>query len=379
MPSFATHGMLPTATAEEQSREDFVRQMSLLLEVRLRPGLRQLYRREVAPVLKDTLGRSPNHKDIAAAMRRVPANQAWYALRTYNQERMHDVAAGMVGRQRAALMARAKTQRTIGSLTLDPDVEVPRYLTAHDIHLCPGGYHTETVSDDLSAGAAYDRVISVHSMGTQGPYNDDAGQSVAAWLKAKHADLHPQRILDLGCTVGHFTLPFKAAFETAEVIGIDVAAPCLRYAHARANALGVAVDFRQANAEAVPFEDESFDLIVSRQFLHETSLPALKRVFAECHRLLKPGGIMLHQDAPQFDELDAYTASLRDWDIHFNNEPFMAACYELPLEDFYAAAGFASANIFRAFTRSLFFAANKVDKHATRSAGGRYFFTGAKK
>lgn len=379
MPSFATHGMLPTATAQEQSREDFIRQLSLLLEVRLRPGLREHYQRQVAPALEKTLGRPPTHKDIAATMRTVPNNQAWYALRTYNQERMHGLAAEMVDRQLPALMARAKANQTLGSLTLDPKVAMPRYLTAQDIHRCPGGYHWETVSNDLSVGAAYDRVISVHSMGSQGPYNDDAGKSVAGWLKDSQPDLQPRHILDLGCTIGHFTLPFKEAFNDAHVTGIDVAAPGLRYAHARANSLGIEVHFQQANAETMPFENESFDLIVSRQFLHETSRPALKNVFAECYRLLKPGGIMLHQDAPQFDELDPYSASLRDWDIHFNNEPFMAACYELPLEDLYAAAGFAPPNTFRIFTPSLFFAANKVDKHATRSAGGRYFFSGAKK
>ena len=379
MPSFAKHAMLPTATPEEQSREDFVRQLSLLLEVNLRPGLRQLYQQQVAPALEKMVGRSPTHKDIAAAMRKVPANQAWYALRTYNQERMHGLAAAMVDRQLPALMVRAEANQTIGSLTLDPAVEMPRYLTAQDIHRSPGGYHREQVKNDLSVGAAYDRVISVHSMGSQGAYNDDAGKSVASWLKNNHADFHPRHILDLGCTIGHFTLPFKEIFDAAHVVGIDVAAPCLRYAHARANALGVEAHFQQANAEAMPFEDEAFDLIVSRQFLHETSKPALKNVFRECYRLLKPGGIMLHQDAPQFDELDPYTASLRDWDIHFNNEPFMAACYELPLEELYVAAGFVPANTFRAFTPSLFFAANRVDKHATRSAGGRYFLSGAAK
>jgi ubiquinone/menaquinone biosynthesis C-methylase UbiE len=379
MPSLTSHEMLPTATAEEQSREDFVRQLLLLLEVRLRPGLRKHYQQQVAPVLEKTIGRPPTHRDIATAMRTVPTNQGWYALRTYNQERMHNLAAAMVDRQLPILMARAEANQALGSLTLDPVVEMPRYLTAQDIHRSPGGYHWEAVSDDLSVGAAYDRVISVHSMGSQGPYNDDAGKSVAGWLKDNYADIDPRRILDLGCTIGHFTLPFKQAFGAAEVIGIDVAAPCLRYAHARANVLNVEAHFHQANAEAMPFEDQSFDLIVSRQFLHETSKPALRKVFAECYRLLRPGGIMLHQDAPQFDELDPYTASLRDWDIHFNNEPFMATCYELPLEDLYAAAGFTPANTFRTFTPSLFFAAHQVDKHATRSAGGRYFFSGAVK
>ena len=379
MESFAQHELLPRATPREQSRENFVRQLSLLLEVKLRPGLRSLYEREVEPALAKDLGKAPDRKDIAKAMRQVPANKAWYALRTYNQARMFELGFEMVRRQLPELMEAAESAPTIGSLTLDSTVSMPRYLTAQDVHLCPGGYHREEMAGDLSVGAVYDRVISVHAMGSQGPYQDDAGCSVAEWLKINQQAFNPTRILDLGCTVGHFTLPFKNAFQDAVVTGVDVAAPCLRYAHARANVLGVDVDFFQANAEALPFEDESFDLIVSRQFLHETSLPALKRIFSECHRLLAAGGIMLHQDAPQFDELDPYTASLRDWDIHFNNEPFMSQCYELELEKMYADAGFNLSDTFRAFVPSLFFAEHRVNRYATRSAGGRYFISGSRK
>ena len=373
------HAMLAQATAAEQSQEDFTRQLSLLLEVKLRPAIGDTYRRRVGPALRARLGREPDHREIAAEMRTVPANQAWYALRTYNQQRMFRLGCEVVERQRPEMMSRAERYRTPASLKLDDAVKPPRYLAALDTHLQPGGYHTEEVANDLSAGAVFDRVISVHTMGSQGPNNDDAGMSVAGWVQKEHPELTPKRILDLGCTVGHFTLPFKQVFPDAEVYGIDVAAPCLRYAHARACAQGVEAHFRQANAEAMPFDDESFDLVVSRQLLHETSVPALRNVFHECFRLLKPQGLMIHQDAPQFDQLDPYTASLRDWDIHFNNEPFMATCYELPLEKMYVEAGFRTGRTFRTFTPSLYCALNNVNKFATRSAAGRYFFSGAQK
>ena len=372
----AGHGMLPTAGCEERGREDFVKQLSVFLEVEARPTLRRLYEREVADELTTRLGREPNHREIANRMRSEPLNQAWYALRTYNQQRMFRLGAEIVARQRETLSRRAKGFPGGGTLTLDPDVTIPSYLQ-NDIHLQPGGYHRELAPEDLSAGAVYDRVISIHSMGSQGPNNDDAGHSIAAWLTTHYTRLAPRRILDLGCTVGHFTLPFKQAFPDAEVFGVDVAAPCLRYAHARAKAQGVTAHFRQANAEKLPFDDGSFDLIVSRQFLHETSLCALERIFDECHRLLRVNGLMLHQDAPQFDELDSYTASLRDWDIRCNNEPFMATCYSLNLEALYQESGFLQEQTFRAYAPSLFCQANDVSPFATRSAAGRYFFTGA--
>ena len=85
---------------------------------------------------------------------------------------------------------------------------------------------------------------------------------------------------------------------------------------------------------------------------------------------------MFHSDAPQFDELDAYTASLRDWDIRCNAEPYMDAYYAMPLEQMFAAAGFDPASTFRALAPSVL-VAKGYDARETRS-GGRYFLAGAR-
>src|SRR5205807_7337786 len=85
------------------------------------------------------------------------------------------------------------------------------------------------------------------------------------------------------------TLPYVDAYPEAEVHAIDVAAPMLRYAHARAEALGRRVHFSQQNAESTNFRDESFDLIVSHILLHETSAKAVRNIVRECHRLLRKG------------------------------------------------------------------------------------------
>ncbi|MBM3515986.1 MAG: methyltransferase domain-containing protein, partial [Alphaproteobacteria bacterium] len=265
----------------------------------------------------------------------------------------------------------------LGTLSLDPAFVMPKYLTELDIHRKPGGYHGEEVPEDVGSGAEYDRTIAVHNMGSQGPNNDDPAHSIAAWIKQTFPDLKPKRILDMGCTIGNNTLPYAMSFPDAEVHGIDCAAPCLRYAHARANSLGVVAHFHQMNAERPSFPDGHFDLIVSRILIHETARKAMDNIIAECRRLLRPGGVMLHCDAPQFDEFDAYQASLRDWDATANNEPFMLTIYTLPLEQMYAAAGFAPDKTFRAYAPSIMFAKLNPDPNATRS-GGKYFFTGAR-
>jgi SAM-dependent methyltransferase len=370
------HALLPRPTHDEASRERFCQGLAVKLEVRVRPKLRGHFEARVAPQLP---AGQHTPRGIAKAMRRLDQTKAWYRLRTDNQDRMYAVSGEIIERQIDALAQTARaTSGRLGSLTLNPTLAIPSYLVEHDIHRKPGGYHSEFIADDVAAGAQYDRTISVHNMGSQGQNNDDPGVSLATEIKRRFPKLAPRRVLDMGCTIGNNTLPYVDAFPDAEVHGIDCSAPCLRYAHARANALKVSAHFHQMNAESTTFAAGSFDLVVSRILLHETSRTALPRIFAECFRLLAPGGVMLHCDAPQFDEMDVYQASLRDWDATCNNEPFMMTVYSLPLEQMYASAGFDPAKTFRGRVPSAFFSRQPLDPNATRS-GGAYFFTGASK
>jgi SAM-dependent methyltransferase len=370
------HALLPRPTHDEAAHERFCQGLSVKLETRMRPKLRNHFDARIARQLAPS---QYTPRGIAKAMRQLDQTKAWYRLRTDNQDRMYAVSGDIIERQIDTLAQAAKAvSGRLGSLALNPSLAIPSYLADLDIHRKPGGYHSEFTADDVAAGAQYDRTISLHNMGSQGPNNDDPGVSLVAEIKRRFPALKARRVLDMGCTIGNNTLPYAAAFPDAEVHGIDCSAPCLRYAHARANALNIAAHFHQMNAEATTFASGSFDLIVSRILLHETSRAALPRIFAECFRLLAPGGVMLHCDAPQFDEMDAYQASLRDWDATCNNEPFMMTVYTLPLEQMYADAGFEPAKTFRGRTPSAYFAQHKPDPNATRS-GGVYFFTGASK
>ena len=377
-PMDAPHDMLLPGTRTELTRELFCRSLTNYLETRSRPSLRALYEQEVAPGLRARLGREPGRREIAAAMREQPRNRMWYAMRSASQRMSYEASAAVIARQRPELEARAArtTGAAGGTRALDPAVQVPRYIAKLDIHLMPGGYAAENGPADLAAGALFDRQMTLNRHGSQGVLNEDPGRSLAAWLKARFPQFAPRRILELGCTVGHALLPFAEFYPEAELHAIDVAAPCLRYAHARAEALGIRAHFAQRDAEATGFDDGSFDLVFSRILMHETSHAAVPRIFAECHRLLRPGGLCFHSDAPQFDELEPYVASLRDWDIRCNNEPFMDAWYEMPVEQLFAAAGFDAATCFRGWAPSLHVAASGVDPKLNRS-GGRYFLAGA--
>lgn len=375
-----SYGFLPTGSHDEESRENFCRSLAIKLAADIRPRLKSIYENDVKPAFIERNKREPTFREIAKEIRKVSRGRLWYRMRTDNQDRMYAISGDMIKYQAMEITKRAQAiSGTRGSLTLDPKLEMPRYLTEMNIHRKPGGYHAELVPNDVSAGAQYDRTIAIHNMGSQGVNNDDPSRSIAHWIRDSYPDLKPQRILDVGCTIGNNTLPYKEVFPSADVIGIDVSAPCLRYAHARACALDVDVHFMQMNAEGMSFESGTFDLVVSRILLHETSAKALPKIVSECHRILKAGGLMLHCDAPQFEHLTPYQASLRDWDATCNNEPFMLTVYDMSLRDLYHEHGFDEEHYVEDFVTGQFITKKGINANATPGFSQSYFVTGALK
>ena len=341
------HDLLPRANHDELARQDFVHSLKLHLATRVAPGNKQVYERRAKPRFEQQAQRPPKDRhEVRHVMRDEPYYQTWSALQRTSQEMMWEAVDSSVTRQLPELVARAsRPARPLGSLRLDPDLTIPAYHTAVDIHCQPGGYHTEGGPDDVAAGAVYDRAVYIYAMRRLGALNDDMGQSVVAYLQHRQPDFQPARILDMGCTVGHSTLPYADAYPAAELCAIDVGAPVLRYAHARAEALGKAVHFSQQNAERTTFADASFDLIVSHILLHETSSRALRNIVRESYRLLAPGGLMIHQEVPQYHGLDPYQAFVLDWDTHNNNEPFWGTLRDSDLTAIAREAGFAEERV----------------------------------
>lgn len=325
------HAMLPDTSPDEFSRQEFVKSFKLHLATKVSPNNKSVYERDVKPAFEKKHGRAPkNRHEIRKAMTRHPHYQTWSSLLRTSQELMWKACQVPVERQLDTLIHKASAKRTEvgGTLTLNPDVAIPNYLVAVDIHCQPGNYNAEVKSNDVSAGAVYDAGVYLYAMGRLGPLNDDMGASKAAYIKSKFPDLNPKRILDLGCAAGHSTVPYKSMFPDAEVYAVDVAAPMLRYAHARAKSLGVPIHFSQQNAESTDFEDASFDLIVSHILIHETSTSALRNIMKECRRLLKPGGLTVHSETPPYKGMDDYESFMLDWDAYNNNEPFWSKSHE---------------------------------------------------
>ena len=322
------HAALPVATQDERARQEFTKSLRQFVQNDMLPGLALAFHNRAAPAFAKQHGKPPVDRwDIRKAMVGDLYFQHYVSANSIAQELLWDSVIGSTERQLEALEQKASelSTRSTAPLETDPDFDVQRYVSAIDIHCMPGGYAREVDQKDIAQGALYDRGVYLYAMGYMGPHNDDMGRSVAKYLKRNMPDFQPRRILDMGCTVCHSTVPYKEHFPEAEVMGIDVGGPCVRYAHARAKALGYDISFLQRNAEDTGFEAESFDLVVSHILLHETSGQAMPRIFRECQRLLKPGGLMIHADLPPFDKVDPFSQFILDNETYYNNEPFWGA------------------------------------------------------
>ncbi len=375
----ADHPVLPKPTHDERARQEFAKALKTFVQQGLLPGLGPVFEHRAARAFARTHGRPPaDRHDIRLAMTRDPYFQHYAATNRIAQELLWESVLDSIERDLPALNARAAalSASARAPLEIDPSFETPRYVTAIDIHCMPGGYAGEVAPGDVSTGALYDRGVYLYAMGYMGPFNDDMGRSVVNWLKRHMPDLRPARILDMGCTVGHSTLPYKEGFPEAEVIGIDVAAPQLRYAHARAAGLGLEVGFLQRNAEATGFPDNHFDLVVSHILLHETSGKAMPRIFRECFRILKPGGLMIHADLPPFDRMDPFAQFILDNETWYNNEPFWGAMRELDQIALARDAGFPDARFDTAPMAVMEFAAEAADYADAAAVAEREFTAG---
>ncbi len=112
---------------------------------------------------------------------------------------------------------------------------------------------------------------------------DSNGRVAARLLGAGRAGA-----LDIGCGDGKFTRGLAAL--CGAVAGVDVKERAIEAARTAAREAGVAIDFRVASGEALPFADGAFDVVAFSNSLHHMPRPAV--ALREAARVLAPGGAL---------------------------------------------------------------------------------------
>jgi ubiquinone/menaquinone biosynthesis C-methylase UbiE len=104
------------------------------------------------------------------------------------------------------------------------------------------------------------------------------------------------RSLEIGSGTGYFTLNLMRAGLIGEATCTDISPGMLSALSANAERLGLEVRTVPTDAECLPFEDASFDLVIGHAILHH--IPDLAQAFREFARVLAPGGTVLFAGEP---------------------------------------------------------------------------------
>ncbi|GAA3600958.1 hypothetical protein GCM10022419_101400 [Nonomuraea rosea] len=99
------------------------------------------------------------------------------------------------------------------------------------------------------------------------------------------------RVLDMGCGTGRFTVPLAAT--AAAVTGLDISPEMLEQNGRKLAERVLHAELHQGDMTALPFEDGSFDVVTSMLALMHLPREDREAVFAEAARVLKPGGRLL--------------------------------------------------------------------------------------
>jgi ubiquinone/menaquinone biosynthesis C-methylase UbiE len=123
---------------------------------------------------------------------------------------------------------------------------------------------------------------------------ENLGREVAKKLHSR--GFQGGRIIDVGCGSGATAIVLAQEFPRSEVVGTDLSEPLLRLATRAAQAAGLAdrVRFETGDAERIPYEEDSFDVVLNLNMVHIVQHPI--QMLDEVERILVPDGFLFIVD-----------------------------------------------------------------------------------
>ncbi len=338
-PRGADGRLLRLATLDLESQLDFTLGFRLLHRAQIRAASINAFERVLeaegidptTPLSADEV-RVLAEKDPAINI----ANKSWLANQQVTWKTLQDHFKGNSDHYLSELEAGDKAGP--GTLVLSPTMDIPAYAR-HEIHIQPGGYVGDPFGGYVYHYGTNSFYISVLGHNEQ----DEIHKGVVSRLPMP-ADGKVRRILDMGCGIGQYTVALKERFPDAEVWGLDVGAPMVRYAHMRAARLGIGANFAQKLAEDTGFPDGHFDLVTSYIMHHE--VPAVKTlaIIDEARRLTRTGGIYYPLDFNTGGVKSPGRSMYGRWmDHRWNNEVWSMEYHSVPFSDEIGRRGFTAA------------------------------------
>ncbi|MEM1089905.1 MAG: class I SAM-dependent methyltransferase [Pseudomonadota bacterium] len=343
-------------THDEAARQRFVGALKGFLNGPLESRLAEHYDRVIEPAYVDKHGRKPQDRNEGTeAFADDHLFQLWGSSVFASQDLMWESLNQTCSRLLPEFEARRQALAggaTRGSLELDDALTPPDPIRQVEIHRQPGGYFGRPGDtslrqgmDYLGTGELYMAAKGISEVGRAG--EPGMGRFLLGAMHRRFPDLEPAKILDLGCGAGIQTIAYREAFPEAELWGVDLSAPFLKFAHVWAEDQGLAIHYRQADARHTGFPDASFDLIITHILFHETWHDVLPGIMREAHRLLKPGGLFFNGDTPyQPARLSIPKQVTNHWQVVNNGEPFWTGYADTDMRQALIDGGFQPDQVF---------------------------------
>ncbi|MPZ96155.1 MAG: methyltransferase domain-containing protein [Propionibacteriales bacterium] len=118
--------------------------------------------------------------------------------------------------------------------------------------------------------------------------------------------------LEIGCGTGFFTLNLKLAGVIEDPHVTDISPGMVEVARRNAEGLGFSIEGRAADAETLPYDDDTFDLVIGHAVIHH--IPDVELAFREMLRVLKPGGrVVICGEPTRYGDFVARRLSRATW------------------------------------------------------------------
>ena len=157
----------------------------------------------------------------------------------------------------------------------------------------------------------------------------------------------PQKILDLGCSVGISTFSLQKAYPQAQITGVDLSPYFLAIAKYKSQQQSISphpIKWLHAAAESTGLPDNSCDLVTAFLLFHELPRTTAIEIINEAKRVLRPGGYLAIMDSnPQAEgylKMPSYVLTLLK-----STEPYIDDYFTFDLERAVIDAGFAKPNV----------------------------------
>jgi len=206
--------------------------------------------------------------------------------------------------------------------------DLPAYFL-QNFHFQTGGYLTE------DSAQLYDMQVEVLFSGTANAMRRQCLVPIGEFIRGK--DQRKLKLLDVASGTGRFVRFVKQAFPRLAVTASDLSEAYLAEARQHVKPYS-GVDFKTAKAEALPFEDASFDIVTCIYLFHEVPPSVRREIAREFARVLKPGGLLVFMDSLQTGDLPEFDGTLDSFPANFH-EPYYKSYLGEDLRAIFTDAG----------------------------------------